>query len=121
MRYLPLLLLLVSCSPTDPVEASFTAYTVPLLNDPESYEFVKIEKVNKYALTWEEHVAARRKGVSKDSLYGMPPTDKGHSDVWATYRAKNKLGGVVTSTMYCQYENGQILQCKEWRDAVPED
>lgn len=123
MKYRSLLfcLSLLGCTSPDPTELLFTEYITPLLNDPASYEFVGVDSVSQYRLTWDEFVEARQSGVSKKEAYATDNGKDGFSDAWVTYRAKNKMGGVVTQRMYLQIENGKVISAKKWNEALPHE
>lgn len=127
MKHLSLMLLafaIFACTPApDPIEQAFADYIKPLMNDPDSYEFVSVDLVKQYHVTYPDYMeglrAAKRNGIAKDSMWAITTGPEGYADIWATYRGRNKLGGVVTTQIYFQYENQKVISGKEWKGPMP--
>jgi len=113
MKYLILLITIISCTatPNDPMIDKISAYITPRMDDPSSFEFVSLDKVD--TVYFNEYRRAMIKIYEEDSdLFGdekslreldslrksttLPDSsDIMEINVYCKVRGKNKMGALV--------------------------
>ena len=135
MRYLALTILAVllfACSSKPDhgavVRDAFEAYVAESFDDPGSYEFISVDRVEPMYIGRSEYYAAireakigERRNAVEDSLNNLPAVgDPVYYEAWITFRANNRMGAKTKQQCYIQVQDGQMLTVKRWNEPLPE-